>query len=81
MNGRYLLDTNVAIRILNGSLDLSLRRQGTGYGEIKARLQTLGRPIPENDLWIAAAALRQGLTLASRDRHFRLVDGLDLEPW
>lgn len=40
------------------------------YGDLKARLQKLGRPIPENDIWIAASALQYGLILATRDRHF-----------
>ena len=28
-----------------------------GYGEIKTALQLKGRPIPENDLWIAAIGI------------------------
>ncbi|WP_404827043.1 PIN domain-containing protein [Desulfuromonas versatilis] len=35
-----------------------------------------GRPIPSNDLWIAAATLRHGLALATLDEHFRHIDGL-----
>src|SRR5271165_2663794 len=37
------------------------------YGEIKDRLRSKGRPIPENDIWIAAAAIQYGLPLATRD--------------
>lgn len=51
------------------------------YGEVKDRLRLKGRPIPENDIWIAAVALQHGLTLASRDAHFGDVDGLPVEPW
>jgi predicted nucleic acid-binding protein len=36
---------------------------------------------PDNDLWIAALARQYSLTLASRDAHFRDVDGLNVEEW
>jgi tRNA(fMet)-specific endonuclease VapC len=51
------------------------------YGVIKNALREKGRPIPENDLWIAATALEHGLVLVTRDVHFREVDGLTLEAW
>jgi tRNA(fMet)-specific endonuclease VapC len=129
MSGRYLLDTNVAIRILNNELDLEARRgeepeaflsvtvvgelffgaEKSGrpeankarvdrlielcplvphnldtarhYGEVKKRLQEQGRPIPENDIWIAAAALQHGLTVVTGDPHFKHVEGLLVESW
>lgn len=49
------------------------------YGELKSALRAKGRPIPENDVWIAALAVQHGLTLVSRDEHFRQVEGLKLE--
>ncbi len=51
------------------------------YGRIKADLKRLGRPIPENDLWIAALSMQHRLTLASRDQHFAQVSGLAWEQW
>lgn len=51
------------------------------YGEIKSRLRAKGRPIPENDIWIAAIAKQHGLTLVTRDAHFGEVDGLAVEGW
>jgi len=50
--------------------------QGTAraYGEIKHALRCKGRPIPENDLWIAAIAAQHDLTLVSRDDHFNHID-------
>src|SRR2546430_2463789 len=51
------------------------------YGRIKNDLRSKGRPIPENDIWIAAVAQQNGLTLASRDTHFNEVDDLSLEVW
>lgn len=51
------------------------------YSHIRAGLAAKGKPIPENDIWIAAAAMQHGLTLATRDQHFGWIDGLDLEQW
>ena len=51
------------------------------YGQVKTQLRRKGRPIPENDLWIAATALQYDLTLVARDGHFENIDGLELEKW
>jgi len=51
------------------------------YGQIKRQLRVKGRPIPENDIWIAATALQYNLPLVSRDAHFQEVNGLLLEVW
>lgn len=129
MDGRYLLDTNIVIGLLNGdagvllhlgdasevfipavaigemffgaaksgraaenidrvqafaagraiiSSDLNVARE---YGRVKWLLKAKGRPIPENDIWIAAAALYHGLTLVTRDTHFQQVEGLSIADW
>jgi tRNA(fMet)-specific endonuclease VapC len=51
------------------------------YGQIKDNLRAKGRPIPENDTWIAALALQYSLTLVTRDRHFAHVDNLNTVTW
>jgi tRNA(fMet)-specific endonuclease VapC len=51
------------------------------YGQVKDRLRVKGRPIPENDIWIAAVAMQHDLPLATRDDHFKEVHGLGLESW
>lgn len=51
------------------------------YGELKNELRRKGRPIPENDIWIAATALQHGLTLVTRDSDFEHVEGIDRETW
>jgi tRNA(fMet)-specific endonuclease VapC len=51
------------------------------YGEVKAALRAVGKPIPENDVWIAAVARQHALVLVSRDEHFRSVPGLEIERW
>lgn len=51
------------------------------YGWAKNRLKAKGRPIPDNDIWIAAIAIQHDLTLVSRDKHFGEIDTLKLENW
>ena len=46
------------------------------YGVISAALRAKGRPIPANDVWIAAHAMETGADLVSADAHFEHVDGL-----
>ncbi len=46
------------------------------YGRLKRALQRQGKPIPENDLWIAALALQYDLTLLTFDKHFQLIPDL-----
>ncbi len=51
------------------------------YGEVKNTLRLKGRPIPENDLWIAAIALEHDLVVAKLDADFGEVDNLKVEMW
>lgn len=51
------------------------------YGEIKDQLRIKGRPIPENDIWIAAVAKQHGLTLVTRDIHFKEIESLEIASW
>ena len=129
MNGRFLLDTNVIIALLNGEeaiirrfradpeaylpvtavgelyfgahrssrVEANMRRleelvkvaevlgcdrfTAEVYGRIKNLLRAKGRPIPDNDLWIAAISQQHGLTLITRDQHFRQIPGLVLDTW
>ena len=51
------------------------------YAAISVELRQAGKPIPTNDLWIAALCRQHGLSLASRDRHFDRVHGLKRVGW
>ena len=44
------------------------------YSRIMTSLRMKGRPIPTNDVWIAAHAMETGADLVSADRHFGYVD-------
>ena len=46
------------------------------YSRIAASLRAKGRPIPTNDVWVAAHAMQTGADLVSADRHFEYVDGI-----
>ena len=128
-NGRFLLDTNIIIALLEGedavlsNLDLAsevlvpavalgelffgaaksgrpsentarVERFASGraivsadfdvareYGRLKQYLKKKGRPLPENDIWIAAAAKCYGMVLVTRDRHFHAVEDLHTADW
>jgi tRNA(fMet)-specific endonuclease VapC len=46
------------------------------YAATHAALKKAAKPIPTNDLWIAASAIQHGLALFTFDRHFHVVPGL-----
>lgn len=46
------------------------------YGEVFAALRAAGKPIPVNDIWIAAATFISGAHLITFDEDFIHVDGL-----
>lgn len=51
------------------------------YSAIRAELKRAGRPIPSNDIWIAALCRQHFLPLLSRDRHFDAVAGIIRLAW
>ncbi|HET90630.1 MAG TPA: type II toxin-antitoxin system VapC family toxin [Chloroflexi bacterium] len=51
------------------------------YGRIKNDLRIKGRPIPENDIWIAAIAFQHDLVLATRDAHFDEIADVKVVAW
>lgn len=46
------------------------------FGLIRSSLKKAGRPLPANDIWIAAHALETGSVLVTYDSHFLQVPGL-----
>ncbi len=49
------------------------------YGLIKNELRIKGKPIPENDIWIAAITKEHNFTLLTGDNHFDEVEGIHVE--
>ena len=60
------------------SSDVDVARE---YGRLKQSLKLKGRPLPENDIWIAAAAMHHGMVLVTRDHHFGEVEDLSTADW
>ena len=48
------------------------------YANIKYNLQKIGRPIPSNDIWIAACALSKNQPIITRDKHFDFIEGIKI---
>lgn len=46
------------------------------YARLRLDLKKKGKPIPENDLWIAALCVEHQAKLAASDSHFDAVEGL-----
>jgi tRNA(fMet)-specific endonuclease VapC len=57
------------------------QRTLTHYARIKDELKQKGRPIPDNDIWIAALAQQHAMPILSRDRHFDFVEGIQRQDW
>lgn len=51
------------------------------YAEVREELRERGRPIPENDVWIAALARQHNQPVVSRDEHFDAVRRLRRVRW
>jgi len=51
------------------------------YASLAHQLKKKGRPIPTNDIWIAALARQHQIPILSRDRHFDFVDGIQRLDW
>lgn len=54
---------------------------GDAYGQIKYALRVKGRPIPENDIWIAAMSLQYDGVLLTRDEHYNEIENLRTQKW
>ena len=48
------------------------------YAQILYGLRKIGKPVPTNDIWIAAMAFQNGLKLFTKDSHFQYIPGLYL---
>jgi tRNA(fMet)-specific endonuclease VapC len=68
--------------LLNDCMVLEIQEPTTHYyAEITQELKRKGKPIPTNDIWIAALCRQHSLPLLSRDRHFDLVAGTKRIDW
>jgi predicted nucleic acid-binding protein len=67
---------------LSGFLILSAGREtARHYADIRLDLKAAGKPIPSNDLWIAAIAREHNYPIVSRDTHFAAIRSVRLITW
>ncbi len=68
--------------LLQDCMVLDINEQTTHhYADISVELKRLGKPVPTNDLWVAALCRQHALPLLSRDRHFDAVRGTKRISW
>ena len=62
---------------------LALTNQDTPfiYAQVAAQLPSAGKPIPQNDMWIAALALQMELPVATLDQHYTFIPTLKVALW
>ena len=61
-------------------LDIT-RETAAVYAAVRFELKQRGKPIPENDVWIASLARQHGLSVMSQDVHFDAVPGIQRLSW
>jgi tRNA(fMet)-specific endonuclease VapC len=73
---RWLSELVSVARILR--IDENTARE---YAGIRCELKRGGRPIPGNDVWIAALARQHEMPVLSRDEHFDFVPDMKRIAW
>lgn len=63
-------------RVLDITSDTAAR-----YAYVRLELKRSGKPVPSNDVWIAALCLQHALPILSHDRHFDLMTGIRRIGW
>ena len=63
------------VRIIHSDDNVSLV-----FGEITAELASIGKPMQQNDIWIAAVCKRHNYSLLTYDQGFKNIIGLKLLP-
>lgn len=67
---KQFLDSKKAICV---NIDNNTSEQ---FAQIFKELKQKGKPIPTNDMWIAATAKQYSLAVFSNDNHFKYIDNL-----
>jgi predicted nucleic acid-binding protein len=73
---KWLIEVVANCRVLR--IDEATARE---YADIRGELRRAGRPIPGNDVWIAALARQHAMPVLSRDEHFDFVPKLKRVTW
>ena len=73
---KWLEELIAAVRVLPVDQETSAH-----YARIRAELRKAGKPIPSNDIWIAALCRQHRLPVMSQDKHFDSVRDLQRVGW
>lgn len=73
---KWLAELIAAVRVL--SVD---QETAAHYAQVRSELKKAGKPIPSNDLWIAALCRQHRLPLMSQDAHFDAVASVNRIGW
>jgi len=69
---KQLKDFMIGVQVIN--LD---EKTAIFYGQIKTELRKIGKPIPDNDIWIAALTMQYNAILLTNDAHFKDIEALE----
>ena len=69
----------IQVRIFSSMMTIAYPDEDTAevYAKSRLELKEKGKPIPDNDIWIAAIALQRGLPLYANDDHFEQLEALN----
>ena len=83
LNSQRIEENKIAVqKFLTYSMFVRIDENVTNrYASVRYKLRKAGRPIPENDLWIAAVCLEFDVPLLTGDAHFENVDRLKVINW
>lgn len=73
---RWLADWLAAVNVLPVE-----QATAQHYADVALELKVIGKPIPQNDIWIAALCRQYSLPLLSQDHHFDAVSGIERISW
>ena len=79
IGNKILLDTNIYSNFLNKKkVEIIDANHETSklFAIIKNQLKQDGKPIPINDIWIAAHSMQTYSTLISNDKHFNYIKNI-----
>jgi tRNA(fMet)-specific endonuclease VapC len=81
-SGRSLKNLNLYLQFIDACSVIPMDKEtAIIYSRTRLALKRKGRPIPENDIWIAAQFLSNNWTLVTDDRDFDYVEDLQIERW
>ena len=73
---RWLADWLAAVNVLPVE-----QATAQHYADVALELKVIGKPIPQNDIWIAALCRQYSLPLLSQDHPFDAVSGIERISW